>query len=328
MNNNTTDGWYLYSNMTPINSLTKFCKITQLHNGNFLFIDSNLDLYLCDKNFNNQKILSNRKQKFSGVTQLSNYRILLTGINNDQNIYVIRNLQSFNIQIAYNSNHFFTDVKQVYNGKILAIYSGHTYSFDINDDFIRINNTNNYLLKNISLLQFNNNYNNIVSTFIPQNPQTFIFNLDTDNLRQSKIHTYNINPTNNIINPRDNFCIDGYVFDGFTTCNQKCPNGYIQINNKCWGYCNNGDKDLTNICQVPCKNGYIDAGNQSCYYGNGNNTTYPISYIRNKGKLLLYYTGDRPGSELGGYLTKFKLIDGENKVGIMLMKIAGFANIA
>jgi SAM-dependent methyltransferase len=53
-----------------------------------------------------------------------------------------------------------------------------------------------------------------------------------------------------------------------------------------------------------------------------------VEAIRNKGKLLLYYTGDRPGSELGGYLTKFKLIDGENKVGIMLMKIAGFANIA
>jgi hypothetical protein len=53
-----------------------------------------------------------------------------------------------------------------------------------------------------------------------------------------------------------------------------------------------------------------------------------VEAIRNKGKLLLYYTGDRPGSELGGYLTKFKLIDGENKVGILLMKIAGFTQVS
>jgi len=49
-----------------------------------------------------------------------------------------------------------------------------------------------------------------------------------------------------------------------------------------------------------------------------------VEAIRNKGKLLLYYTGDHPGSELGGYLTKFKTIDGENKLGVMLMKIGGF----
>ena len=49
-----------------------------------------------------------------------------------------------------------------------------------------------------------------------------------------------------------------------------------------------------------------------------------VEAVRNKGKLLLYYTGDHPGSELGGYLTKFKTIDGENKLGVILMKIGGF----
>jgi hypothetical protein len=53
-----------------------------------------------------------------------------------------------------------------------------------------------------------------------------------------------------------------------------------------------------------------------------------VEAIRNKGKLLLYYTGDHPGSELGGYLTKFKTIDGENKLGVMLMKIGGFTQTA
>jgi hypothetical protein len=40
--------------------------------------------------------------------------------------------------------------------------------------------------------------------------------------------------------------------------------------------------------------------------------------------VLFRSTGDHPGSELGGYLTKFKTIDGENKLGVMLMKIGGF----
>jgi len=49
-----------------------------------------------------------------------------------------------------------------------------------------------------------------------------------------------------------------------------------------------------------------------------------VEAVRNKGKILLYYTGDHTGSELGGFLTKFKTIDGENKLAVLLMKIAGF----
>ena len=285
MNNNTTDGWYLTNNINNIITSIKPFKITQLHNGNFLYIDSKLDLYTCDNNFANSKRISNGINKFSGVTQLSNYQILLTGIINDKNIYTIKTLTNFKIQSSYMSSNFFTDVKQVNNGKILAISDGNTYSFDLNNNFGRTN-TNNVVLQNLILLTFNNNYSNLISTFIPGNPQTFIFNLDDDHLRQAKIYTYNSNGNNNIIN-RDFQCIDGYQFDGINTCFQICPSNYYRVNSTCWGTCKTGEVDLSAKCQVPCENNYYDTKGGSCYYGNGDTNVYPLSYTRTKSNTVI-----------------------------------------
>jgi len=277
MTNNTTDGWYLTNNISNIITPIKPYKITQLHNGNFLYIDSKLDLYTCDNNFLNSKRISNGVNKFSGVTQLSNYQILLTGIINDKNIYTIKTLTNFKVQASYTSSNFFTDVKQINNGKILAISDGNTYSFDMNNIFGRTN-TNNIILQNLILLTFNNNYSNLTSTFIPGNPQTFIFNLDDDYLRQAKIYTYNSN-SNNISN-RDSRCIDGYQFDGINTCYQICPSNYYRVNSTCWGSCKTGENDNISKCQVPCETNYYDTKAGSCYYGNGNVDLYPFSFTR------------------------------------------------
>ena len=42
-----------------------------------------------------------------------------------------------------------------------------------------------------------------------------------------------------------------------------------------------------------------------------------------KGKILLYYTGTSPSSELGGYRGADEKIHGENKIGRFIMELAG-----
>ena len=49
-----------------------------------------------------------------------------------------------------------------------------------------------------------------------------------------------------------------------------------------------------------------------------------VEAVKGKGMTLLYYTGPGTGSDLGGKRTAEGLIDGENKVGRILMELAGF----
>jgi predicted NAD-dependent protein-ADP-ribosyltransferase YbiA (DUF1768 family) len=49
-----------------------------------------------------------------------------------------------------------------------------------------------------------------------------------------------------------------------------------------------------------------------------------VQAIKAKGLVLLYYTGPGSGSDLGGKRTSEGYIDGENKVGKILMELAGF----
>jgi predicted NAD-dependent protein-ADP-ribosyltransferase YbiA (DUF1768 family) len=52
-----------------------------------------------------------------------------------------------------------------------------------------------------------------------------------------------------------------------------------------------------------------------------------LQAVKAKGLLLLYYTGPVAGSDLGGRRTEKGFIDGENKVGKILMELAGWMNI-
>jgi predicted NAD-dependent protein-ADP-ribosyltransferase YbiA (DUF1768 family) len=49
-----------------------------------------------------------------------------------------------------------------------------------------------------------------------------------------------------------------------------------------------------------------------------------ITAVKAKGLVLLYYTGPGSGSDLGGKRTAEGYIDGENKVGRILMELAGW----
>ena len=49
-----------------------------------------------------------------------------------------------------------------------------------------------------------------------------------------------------------------------------------------------------------------------------------VEAVKQKGMILLYYTGPAAGSNLGGTRRPDKTIDGENKVGRILMELAGF----
>jgi hypothetical protein len=48
-----------------------------------------------------------------------------------------------------------------------------------------------------------------------------------------------------------------------------------------------------------------------------------VEAARDQGKILLYYTGTSPASELGGYRGADEKIHGENKIGRFIMELAG-----
>jgi predicted NAD-dependent protein-ADP-ribosyltransferase YbiA (DUF1768 family) len=48
-----------------------------------------------------------------------------------------------------------------------------------------------------------------------------------------------------------------------------------------------------------------------------------VEAVRDQGKILLYYTGTSPASELGGYRGADEKIHGENKIGRFIMELAG-----
>ena len=52
-----------------------------------------------------------------------------------------------------------------------------------------------------------------------------------------------------------------------------------------------------------------------------------VEAAKGKGMALLYYTGPGTGSDLGGKRTAEGLIDGENKVGRILMELAGYRDV-
>ena len=308
MSNNTPTGWYLNSNIQQISrnltleeiinkkkinynfKIAGGYKITQLHNGKFLYIGYELDLFICDNNFLNSIMISDGTQKFSGVTQLSNYRILLTGVKNDTNLYFLKSYLDKTNYLIYVAKDHYTDLKQIRNSDLIGIFSGNTYKFNFNDDFVRKPNTTADDLKFISvspisppiLIETDNKYQNYISTFIPGNPITFIFNLDNDYLRQGKLRTYNING-GNALSTRDSRCVDGYEFDGNLTCYPVCRAGYHGLATTCWGSCNEGDKDNGALCQTACRSGYTHNGAGLCYYGDGNLNNYPLSYDRGSG---------------------------------------------
>jgi predicted NAD-dependent protein-ADP-ribosyltransferase YbiA (DUF1768 family) len=49
-----------------------------------------------------------------------------------------------------------------------------------------------------------------------------------------------------------------------------------------------------------------------------------VEKAKGLGLYMLYYTGTSSGSELGGKRKADKTIDGENKVGKMIMELAGY----
>ena len=51
-----------------------------------------------------------------------------------------------------------------------------------------------------------------------------------------------------------------------------------------------------------------------------------VDVVKKKGQTLLYYTGPKSGSELGGKRTAQGYIDGKNLMGKIIMELAGFSN--
>ena len=67
------------TNVSQISQEIIVSKITQLNTGEFLFISQNCNIYKIDSDLKNPTLVSS--SKFTGLTQLSNYQILLTSKN-------------------------------------------------------------------------------------------------------------------------------------------------------------------------------------------------------------------------------------------------------
>jgi len=325
MSNNNTDGWYIknrignndigshdYNYITttyPIKAL----KITQLNSGNYLYINPDNDIYFCDNNFSNSIKISDGSMKFSGITQLPDYRILVTVIG-DTNMYIIKTYTNFKLGMysfpTTPANSIYRDVKSygtVSSNTISAIKSDITYYFTLSDNYVRqsgnifdIPTNNIYTISDPNImntptqLTFNSNYSNLVSISIPPTFDKF-FNLDNDQIRQTKLHTYDIDNTKNSVNSRSNDCIDGFEYttnDGM--CYRVCPTGYHKRSGdvvSCWGNCKDNDVDVGDLCRTGCRDGYRERSDVGavagvCYYGD---LTYSLTgYTRDAGTPIHY----------------------------------------
>ena len=248
------DQWtFSDSNLEIVNSYLKASKITQLHNGKFLYLATNCSVYICDADFTNSKLISDKK--FYSITQTSNYNILLSS--KDGIIYSLKSIYDFNPTQFYNDSNIYSCIKQTYNSKILAIQGnpfGNTYVFDLTKTS----------LTNKKIVTANDGWKNRVSVFLPD--QSSVINLDCQAGAEKIAYKYTFSSSDGdytLKSKRSDQCDYGEEqSDGL--CYTKCKDGYKGIATVCWQTCD-GDIDTGATCMEKCKDGYTNKAG-ICYY--------------------------------------------------------------
>ncbi len=241
-----------------------FSKITQIHTGEYIFINENCNLCICDSNFSNARLLTDKNIYYKGVTQLSNYLIAL--ITPDGSIHCINSLKKMTIIPYYNDGVVYSSIKQTFGGKVIMVEGtmcGETYTFDLTKEG----------LKNKTILPIDKTYTSRITIAMPNNAQ--ILNLNCDKKNKYNVYKYNFVYDLNISLPKSP-CDDSEDYeDGL--CYSKCRDGFKGIGPVCWDRCDEGwiddgafcrktnacedDQDHDGaLCYPKCRDGYKGIG--------------------------------------------------------------------
>ena len=227
-------------------------KITQLNTGEYLFLGTNCNVYKMDSNLKNPTIINTNT--FTGLTQLSNYKILLT--RKDGKMYIVDDVNKFDStgKQFFDDGTVYCSVKQTFDGYIVAIdgtQCGTAWRFDL--DLI------NGQLKNKTKINLDDTFTNRVTLFSPD--QKSLFNLNCNSRYQDRVYRYDY--TDKTIKSKYDFkCGDGEVYESFNNkCYRTCPSGYSTNPSdivSCWSQCNSGDITVGALCRTGCKTGFHD----------------------------------------------------------------------
>ena len=122
-----------------IPSFTYFSKLTQINTGQYVFLDNECNLNICDSNFFNVTNLG--KFNIDGVEvniraieQLSNYQFL---VSDDNASYLVESINIFPLKINKITDKKFISIKQIGYGKVIVvesdnIFCGNIFTYDFN----------------------------------------------------------------------------------------------------------------------------------------------------------------------------------------------------
>lgn len=289
-------------NITKVGTVTA-SKITQLNNGQYIYLGENCKVYLADKDFKNIGVLS--EDAFSSVTQLSDYKILLT--TKAGKLYYAKDINNFKPQPYYDDGLIYSSVKQTGTGKLLAIEGtqcGTVYSFDVT------RNIKAGALQNRTKVNLDDGITNRVTIFVPNQTQLLTINCDP----RAKETMYKYPYTDKV--SKSNFSFQCDLDEDYNPidklCYKKCREGYEhQFNEyqptRCKKVCNKGDIDTPETCIESCRSGYTNKAGV-CW----NNKT--LTYDRGVGTLPKYSCPS--GYNLDGITCRENCRDGfENRPG-------------
>ena len=234
--------------ITLENNIFKVSKITQLNTGYFLYLDDNCNVYKLEPNFTNPTLVSNNK--FYGITQLSNYKILLTS--KDGKLYTVDDINNFDstTNLFVDDGLLYSSVKQTFDGYVVAIdgtQCGNAWRFDL---------FKNQLL-NKTKLNLDEKITNRTTLFLPD--QTALLNLNCDPRYTNSIIKYDFSDKT-FESSNDSRCYDGQKYELLNKkCYKLCPSGYESYNNdilNCWSKCKSDQIDTGLLCIDKCKSGY------------------------------------------------------------------------
>jgi len=239
------------TNITEMSPNITVSKITQLNTGEFLFLGLDCNVYKMSSNFTNPTIISS--YQFSSLTQLSNYKILLT--NKNGKMYIVSDVSNFDLTIKefFDDSITYCSVKQTATGYVVAIdgtQCGSAWRFDLTPDSKLINKTK---------INLDDAFTNSTTIFLPD--QQSLLNLYCNSRYKDRIYKYDYSDKT-IKTKYDLRCEEDEEYELFNKkCYPKCPVGYTSKPSdivSCWKKCKDGDVDVGALCREGCRSGFRD----------------------------------------------------------------------
>ena len=235
------------SNVTDLKTLLKISKITQINTGEFVYLGNNCNVYKVSSTFTNPTLLSDKK--YTGITQLSNYKILLTS--KEGKMFTVDDINNFDQTISskafLDDGTIYSSVKQTFDGYVVAIdgtQCGNAWRFDLKK---------NELL-NKTKLNLDDGIPNRVTLFLPS--KTSLFNINCDSRYKDRLLKYDFSDKT-IKTKYDLRCDEDEEYADVPfkgkSCYKKCPSGYSSIKDdytSCWEKCGDNYKLIGGICQL------------------------------------------------------------------------------